>query len=655
MMEPTTGSAFLADLVQARMEDILRRWELRVQALLSAEDVPRSELRDSLPRFLAALVDSLRSVQGPAAMHPLPKARASAREHGRQRFRLGFDIEAMVYEYGVLRDVLLELVEETGTAVSIAELRLLTGFIDEGIAEAVAQHARDAEPSEEGDGAGDAEAAQAARHARMQVERDVARERLRQVLTQVPLVLWAFDREGTVLVSEGHGLKAIGLESGQTVGRSIHAMYASREDLRDHIRRALAGESFSAEVQVGDVWFDSRFSPVFGPGGEVVGVMGLSLDISERRRSEAVLRQSETRYRLATLATSDVIWDWDLSAAVIHWSETLYKVFGYGPGEQDTDIDWWSERLHPEERERVVRKIHAAIEGTDTHWQDDYRFRRSNGTWAFVQDRGSLVRDAHGKAVRMVGAIADVSARVAAEAEARRRAEFEQRLIGIVSHDLRSPISAIITSAATLLKRQPMDERLGRAIGRILSSAERANRMLRDVLDFTQARLGGGIPVVPRPLDLHAFTRGVLDEMQLAWPERRLERVQRGDGQGEWDGDRLAQVLTNLVSNAFSYSPADSPVRVETRGEGDAVVLCVHNAGAPIASEQVPRLFEPMKRGGRQRSSGGQGLGLGLFIVKHLVDAHGGTLEVHSAPDNGTTFTVRLPRHPAPEREPPRE
>jgi signal transduction histidine kinase len=179
--------------------------------------------------------------------------------------------------------------------------------------------------------------------------------------------------------------------------------------------------------------------------------------------------------------------------------------------------------------------------------------------------------------------------------------------------------------------------------------------MLRDVMDFTQARLGGGIPMQPRALDLHELTRQVVDEVQLANPERRLVIECSGDGRGLWDADRLAQVITNLVNNAIHHSMEQGPVRVRTHGTHGAVALAVHNLGPPIPSELRSRLFEPMKRAERKDARDSRGLGLGLFIVKHIVDAHGGGLRVHSTPHEGTTFLVRLPRLlgrevPAPDR-----
>jgi len=130
-----------------------------------------------------------------------------------------------------------------------------------------------------------------------------------------------------------------------------------------------------------------------------------------------------------------------------------------------------------------------------------------------------------------------------------------------------------------------------------------------DLLDFTQARLRGGLDAVPTQGDFHAVVRQVLEESQVANPQRTLHLTQTGEGTGTFDADRVEQLVGNLLSNALHYSPAGSPVHVETRGEADALVLTVHNGGAPIPPELLSRLFQPMQRGVA-----------------------------------GTTFTVRLPR-----------
>ena len=231
-----------------------------------------------------------------------------------------------------------------------------------------------------------------------------------------------------------------------------------------------------------------------------------------------------------------------------------------------------------------------------------------------------------------------------AKEQLRQRADFEQQLIGIVSHDLRNPVSAILLGAAGLLRGDDLSERQTKTVVRIQSSAERASRMIRDLLDFTQARLGGGIRIERRKADLHQLVQGVLDEVEATHARREVRVRRDGDGRGQWDPDRLAQVVQNLVTNALKYSPEGTPVRVETHGEDGGVTLSVHNQGVPIPPEQFARLFEPLHRATGNLDKVGRSVGLGLYIVKHLVDAHGGTVDVRSTAEEGTTFTVRLPR-----------
>jgi signal transduction histidine kinase len=259
--------------------------------------------------------------------------------------------------------------------------------------------------------------------------------------------------------------------------------------------------------------------------------------------------------------------------------------------------------------------------------------------------RPSVVTVAQGLADR--AAIAIDNARLFQEA--RDAVRVREDVVAIVSHDLRNPLNAISLSASTLIKREELDERTAKAATRIYAAADRAHRLIRDLLDFTQARVGG-IPLSPRPVELGELARQVVEEIQSAYPERSLELRGVTEGRVEGDPDRLGQVMANLLGNAMQHSPSDTAVRVAVRREGDGVLFEVHNEGAPIPADQLPVLFEPFHRG-REVGAGTRGsLGLGLFISRQIVVAHGGSIEVQSQEGDGTTFRVWLPSRPRSER-----
>ncbi len=225
------------------------------------------------------------------------------------------------------------------------------------------------------------------------------------------------------------------------------------------------------------------------------------------------------------------------------------------------------------------------------------------------------------------------------------RAAFEQQLIGIVSHDLRTPTSAVALGASLLAKDSTLNERQASIAGRVVSSAGRIARMIRDLLDFTAVRLGQGLPMTPVATDLHELARKVVAEVQMAHPGRQLELTLSGSTAGHWDPDRISQVITNLVTNAMHYSPHDTTVGVECRGDAPSMVsLTVRNQGPAIPTALLPELFSPLHRGPDTSDPNRRSVGLGLFIVDGIVRGHRGTVDVRSNDTEGTAFTVRLPR-----------
>jgi two-component system, sensor histidine kinase and response regulator len=219
---------------------------------------------------------------------------------------------------------------------------------------------------------------------------------------------------------------------------------------------------------------------------------------------------------------------------------------------------------------------------------------------------------------------------------------LNEMLTAALSHDLRSPLNAVLTSAV-LIQRRSADPAVKDTANRILSSGKRMSRMIEDMLDMARARLAGGIPIKREPADLGALVERVVSEVQAAHPERAIEIQQVGGLGGSWDGERLAQVVSNLLGNALQHGDEDGAVRVETDGRRpECVVISVENSGT-IPPELLPQLFDPF-RGTQRQARRTDGLGLGLYIVQQIVVAHGGRVDVSSGDENRTVFAVRIPR-----------
>jgi signal transduction histidine kinase len=219
--------------------------------------------------------------------------------------------------------------------------------------------------------------------------------------------------------------------------------------------------------------------------------------------------------------------------------------------------------------------------------------------------------------------------------------QFRDQFIGILSHDLRNPLGAIIAGAGLLALPEDYPERRSRVVTRIMASAHRMERMIADLLDVTRTRLGGSMPLARRAADVQQVCEEAVMEIRAAQPEAVVRLHASGDLRGEWDGDRLTQVIGNLIANAVQHG-GGTPVTLTAHGDGESVTVAVHNGGPPIPPDVLPVVFEPLARA--HRTTAGHGIGLGLFIARAIVSAHGGHVEVHSSVDNGTTFTVTLPK-----------
>ena len=362
--------------------------------------------------------------------------------------------------------------------------------------------------------------------------------------------------------------------------------------------------------------------------------------------------ETEQRFRLLVESVSDcAIFMLDPSGHVTTWNAGAERIKGYRASEI---IGRHFSRFYPDEDAgKCTRGLQtAAREG---HWEDEGWRVRKDGTRFWANVVISRISNASGELIGFAKVTRDLTQRRALEAEREARAAAEaeltehkklevarEQLLGVVGHDLRNPLAVIAMSAATLLKRGHLIEADAKIAARIARNSDYMSKMISQLLDFTRARLGSGIPIERKPMDVAEVAAQVVADCEIANPDRVLSLDIAGDVCGNWDRERLAQVLGNLIGNAVQYGQPDAPIAVRVAGRGEQLVISVHNQGAAIPADLLATIFDPFRRGNARPRA--EGLGLGLFIVREIARAHGGEVSVQSSEHEGTTFFVELPR-----------
>ena len=227
--------------------------------------------------------------------------------------------------------------------------------------------------------------------------------------------------------------------------------------------------------------------------------------------------------------------------------------------------------------------------------------------------------------------------------------DAQSLFLAILGHDVRSPLGAVSMGAQVLLHDQTLPAKVLKVALRVFNSSQRVDEIVRDLLDFSTSHLGGGIPIDPYTVDLMEICHNVVEEARTFHPDRKIEFVADGDLTGVWDGPRLAQAFSNLISNAVQHGQPEGAIHIAIEGGKGDILFTVQNEADLIPAAKLRTLFDPVKsfaiRPASERTmSRVQNLGLGLYVVKEIVKAHEGQISVTSTQETGVKFSVRLPR-----------
>jgi PAS domain S-box-containing protein len=410
-------------------------------------------------------------------------------------------------------------------------------------------------------------------------------------------------------------------------------------------------------------WFKTRSAPLRSVEGEVLKWFGTSTDIEDQKRIEALLRESEERYRLLIENAIDyAIVSTDLRGRITGWNAGAERILGYSEAEMigrpshgmllPEDV----ERGHPE---LEMRQAVAEGRASDERWHV-----RKDGSRFYGSGVLMPLRNASGKLRGYVKIFRDLTDRKrveeekeqihAREREARAAAEEANRLkdefLATVSHELRSPLNAILGWAMLLRDPNVRGEQLDRALEIIDRNAQAQARLIEDLLDVSRI-VSGKLIIQMRPVTLNQIMEGVVADIRPAAEAKGIDlRLTTSEVEISIVGDakRLHQVARNLLTNAVKFTPEGGRVEAELKRVNTHVELRVSDTGRGISPEFLPYVFDRFRQAERASSGGRAGLGLGLAIVRHIVEAHGGSVTAESpGVGRGATFTVRLPIAPA--------
>jgi PAS domain S-box-containing protein len=384
------------------------------------------------------------------------------------------------------------------------------------------------------------------------------------------------------------------------------------------------------------------------------------LDLTERRRMERLVLESEERLQMAVSVANEAIWDWNVADNTIKWNETYGALFGR-PGEAASESRWWVEHLHSEDRARVLASLRDALQGGDSNWGVEYRILRSDGRWAYVYDRAHIARDQKGNPRRVVGAMLDLTERKhAEEALESRTAELErinreleasygdlESFSYSVSHDLRSPLVAISGFCRILMERYEdrLDAKGRDLLHRIRDNGARMEQLIRDILAFSRI---GTREISSAEIDMERLVKSTYEELASAVKAARNLRFEANPLPPAFgDLSMIRQVFSNLLANAVKFTePRDvAVIEVGGRAEGDELLFYVKDNGVGFSMENYNRLFGLFQR--LHVSEQFAGTGVGLAIIKRIVEKHGGRVWAEGKPDKGAAFYFTLPKKTA--------
>lgn len=399
-------------------------------------------------------------------------------------------------------------------------------------------------------------------------------------------------------------------------------------------------------------WFLTKADPLRDENDKHICWIGVNTEVHRQKMIEDQLSKSRMRYKLATLATKDIIWDYDILKQKVHWNRSLITELKFSHPKSFTHIDWWKKHIHPDDRKRVTDSLEKAIEEGRTQWRGEYRFYRGDGKLVALLDRGYIVKDESGRAVRMLGAMMDVTPqheryetlkneKVSAVQASKEKSTF----LANISHELRTPLSAIL-GFVELIRLSDYDVKQTKEFMKVIErNCTQLQRIIDDVLDLS--RIEAGKLAIQRVMfNFDQMVEDVSKQVQHWASKKNLQfrMSSHVDFKGDVYSDptRLKQIMLNMLGNAVKFTHKGH-VHLDLRMRGHELFIRVSDTGIGIAKKNRADIFETFHQADESNSRNYGGAGLGLSLTKRIAQAMGGDFYLlQSEEGKGSVFEAKV-------------